>query len=72
MPEPVKLSLENAIAVVTLNRPDVRNAIDDAMRAELVVVLEQVSNDPQVRAVVITGEGRRSAPVAISRACGRG
>ncbi len=58
MPEPVKLSLENAIAVVTLNRPDVRNAIDDAMRAELVVVLEQVSNDPQVRAVVITGEGR--------------
>jgi enoyl-CoA hydratase/carnithine racemase len=41
-----------------LNRPEVRNAINDAMRNELVGVLENVGRDDGVRAVVLTGQGK--------------
>jgi enoyl-CoA hydratase/carnithine racemase len=54
----VELAIEDTIAVVTLNRPEVRNAIDDAMRAELVAVLERVAADNGIRAVVLTGAGK--------------
>lgn len=58
MSDLIMLSIENSIAVVTLNRPDVRNAIDDEMRAQLITVLDNVANDPAVRAVVLTGQGK--------------
>ena len=54
----VELSVEGGIAVATLNRPEVRNAIDDATRAELAAVLDQVSRDGTVRALVLTGAGK--------------
>jgi enoyl-CoA hydratase/carnithine racemase len=54
----VELTIEDAIAVVTLNRPDVRNAINDALRNELVAILERVATDETVRAVVLTGKGK--------------
>ncbi|MFD2183314.1 enoyl-CoA hydratase/isomerase family protein [Rhodoplanes azumiensis] len=53
----VDLVVENGIATVTLSRPEVRNAIHDAMRAELIGVLDRVAEDEAVRAVVITGRG---------------
>lgn len=49
---------EGAVAVVTLNRPDTRNAINDALRDCLIDVLVALEADPEVRAVVITGEGK--------------
>lgn len=54
----VELTVEDKVAIVTLNRPDVRNAINDALRAELVAVLEKVATDQDVRAVVFTGKGK--------------
>ena len=33
----VELTVEDKVAIVTLNRPEVRNAINDAMRTEFVV-----------------------------------
>ena len=54
----VELTVEDKVAIVTLNRPDVRNAINDALRAELVAVLEKVGTDQDVRAVVLTGKGK--------------
>jgi enoyl-CoA hydratase/carnithine racemase len=54
----VLLSVEDGIAVATLNRPDVLNAVDDQMRAELSAVLEQVGADDSIRALVVTGAGR--------------
>lgn len=56
-PTAVELSIEESVATVALNRPAVRNAIDDAMRTELIAVLDRVANDDGVRAVVITGKG---------------
>jgi enoyl-CoA hydratase/carnithine racemase len=53
----VELTIKDGVATVTLNRPDVRNAINDAMRVELITVLERVSIDEEVRAVVLAGAG---------------
>jgi len=58
MPSLVELTIEDAVAVVTLNRPEVRNAINDALRTELVAVLERVAADEAVRALVLTGAGK--------------
>jgi enoyl-CoA hydratase/carnithine racemase len=60
MPDPlqfIEVTVENAVATVTLCRPEVRNAIHDAMRAELIAVLDRIGEDDAVRAVVITGKG---------------
>lgn len=54
----VELAVEDKIAIVTLNRPDVRNAINDALRTELVAILERIGADEAVRAVVLTGKGK--------------
>ncbi|MGB3071591.1 MAG: enoyl-CoA hydratase/isomerase family protein [Ottowia sp.] len=45
------------VAVVTLNRPQTRNALDMPMREELAVVAEHLRTADDVRAVVITGAG---------------
>lgn len=55
--EYIDLAIENGVATVTLDRPDVRNAINDAMRAELIAALDSVAEDEAVRALVITGRG---------------
>ena len=53
----VELAIDEGVATVTLNRPHVRNAVNDAMRAELTAALERLANDDAVRAVVLTGKG---------------
>ena len=53
----VELSISQSIATITLNRPEVRNAIDDQTRTELVAVLDRADNDDNIRAVIITGKG---------------
>jgi len=54
----VLLEVEQTIATITLNRPEVRNAIDDGMRAELIETVDQVGRDAGARALVLTGAGR--------------
>jgi len=46
---------KDGIAVITLNRPEKRNAINIGMRDGLVEALSDVGTDPQVRAVILTG-----------------
>lgn len=53
----IELETSSGIATLALNRPQKRNAISDAMRAELIEALELVANDPSIRALVITGRG---------------
>ncbi len=43
------------LAVITLNRPEVRNAINPLMREELQRAFEDLERDPGVRAVIVTG-----------------
>lgn len=48
----------DAVATITLNRPDKSNAFDDTLIAELIDALKAVERDAEVRAVVITGAGK--------------
>mgnify|MGYP006270461767 CR=1 FL=1 len=43
----------NNIATVTLNRPDARNAMDEATIAELEQVFDKVAADDSIRALVL-------------------
>jgi enoyl-CoA hydratase/carnithine racemase len=54
---PVITEKVGAVAVVTLNRPDKRNAIDIPLRLALADAIEAADRDASVRAVVLTGAG---------------
>lgn len=56
--ELVNFTLDDGIALLTLNRPDKRNAMSDAMRAELVEHLLAIRTDRAIRALVLTGSGK--------------
>jgi len=56
--EAITYSLESQVAWITLNRPEARNAVNDAMREELLQVLTDARTDPDIRAVVLTGAGK--------------
>ena len=58
-PRRVELTIhDGGVAVATLNRPEVLNAVDGPMRAELAQVVERVGHDDGIRALIITGAGR--------------
>jgi methylglutaconyl-CoA hydratase len=48
---------KDGIARVTLNRPEVRNAFDDALVSQLKRIFENIGGDPSVRAMVLAGSG---------------
>jgi methylglutaconyl-CoA hydratase len=56
---PVTLTTDaRGVATLTLNRPDVHNAFDDALIAELDRLLAQLTDDRAVRVVVLAAAGR--------------
>lgn len=54
----IQLEVRDGVAVLTLNRPEKRNAISDDMRTELIDALERVTADRKIRALVLTGSGK--------------
>lgn len=54
----VELTVADGVATVTLNRPEAMNALDLALKEQLLATLQQVADDPAVRCVVLTGRGR--------------
>jgi len=48
---------ESGVAVITMNRPERRNAMSDEMLAALATTLHAVETDTSIRAVVLTGAG---------------
>lgn len=57
-PEVVTIERRGAIAIITLNRPDLLNAVNADMALALGAALETVQNDASIRVGVITGAGR--------------
>jgi enoyl-CoA hydratase/3-hydroxyacyl-CoA dehydrogenase len=53
----VKLELDNQIAVITMNRPQAMNALNEKVLSELQEIVAEIQSNPDVRAVIITGEG---------------
>ncbi|CAG4888358.1 enoyl-CoA hydratase/isomerase family protein [Paraburkholderia saeva] len=56
--EHVDVAVSAQVATVTLNRPDVRNAFNEAMIAELTAVFESMGERQDVRAVVLAANGK--------------
>jgi enoyl-CoA hydratase/carnithine racemase len=55
-------------AVVTLNRPEVHNAFNEAMQAELRALWRQLRTNDDVRAIVLTGSGEKAFCTGMDRA----
>lgn len=54
----IRLDTADGVTTITLARPDALNALNAAMRRELLVALKSAARDASVRAVVMTGDGR--------------
>ena len=53
----LKVEIEQGVARVTLDRPELRNAFDDALIASLQEALTRLRNDADVRVLVLAGSG---------------
>ena len=62
--EHLSYEVEEGIAIVTLKRPEDLNALYQSLLEELAEIPELVQQDPEVRAVIFTGEGKAFAAVA--------
>lgn len=56
--QPVLYAVEGAVARITLNRPEKRNALNEAVIAGVKENLRSAANDERVRVIVIAGAGR--------------
>jgi 2-(1,2-epoxy-1,2-dihydrophenyl)acetyl-CoA isomerase len=54
----ILFSIENAVARLTFNRPEVFNSMNQSMRQEMLEALATCEKDPGIRAVYITGSGK--------------
>jgi enoyl-CoA hydratase/3-hydroxyacyl-CoA dehydrogenase len=54
----VRTETENGVAVLTIDRPDALNALNETVLADLDRAVEAAQNDPAVRVLVVTGEGK--------------
>ncbi|HEX2037190.1 MAG TPA: enoyl-CoA hydratase/isomerase family protein, partial [Chloroflexota bacterium] len=57
---PLLIHQEATTALLTLNRPEARNALDESLLGLLRDALEEAATDTTVRAVVVTGAGERA------------
>ena len=58
MTDSVRWDLDGAVATITLNRPQARNALTAELKTELLRAVRQAGSSPEVRAVLITGAGQ--------------
>jgi 2-(1,2-epoxy-1,2-dihydrophenyl)acetyl-CoA isomerase len=58
MTQSLLTALHHGVLELTLNRPDVLNSFDRAMAQALQVELARAANNPDIRAVLLTGAGR--------------
>ncbi|HKW36567.1 MAG TPA: enoyl-CoA hydratase/isomerase family protein [Burkholderiales bacterium] len=54
----IEIHVDHGVAVLWLNRPEVRNAFNETMIAELTAAFGELDADPAVRAVVLAGRGK--------------
>jgi len=57
-PAPIRVEVADAIATITLDRPDALNALTGPMLADLLAAFRRIARDRAVRAVILTGAGR--------------
>jgi enoyl-CoA hydratase len=57
--ERIRLEIEDGIAVLTVDRPEVRNALDGETVAEIHRALDAIEADGSVRVLIVTGAGEK-------------
>jgi enoyl-CoA hydratase len=58
MEKPVLFEVENGIALIVLNRPERRNAINQALLAHLYDCIDSVASSEDIRVAILTGNGK--------------
>lgn len=58
MPETIKIDVQDSVTYLTLNRPDVHNAMSNQMVAEIIDYLASIRQNRAIRAVVIGAAGK--------------
>ncbi|QTJ66021.1 enoyl-CoA hydratase/isomerase family protein [Rhodococcus sp. ZPP] len=58
MPEDIDVRADGALRIITLNRPDALNAVNDGLHTGLARLWPQLSEDRDARAAVLTGSGK--------------
>src|SRR5512140_1199143 len=53
----LELGFESGVTTVTLNRPEVRNAFNDEVIAEMTAVFSELAEREEVRCIVLAGKG---------------
>jgi enoyl-CoA hydratase/carnithine racemase len=54
----VTFDADGAVGVITLDRPEVHNAVDDAVMEALEAIVDDVDRRPDLRVLILTGAGR--------------
>ena len=73
MSDTILMEREGRVAILTVNRPDKLNALNDQVRIDLLAALDAIEHDAGIGVVVITGSGEKSfiAGADISEFAGR-
>src|SRR5215510_6244408 len=58
--EAIRHELADAVATITLNRPNVHNAMNERMREELTACFTELAQCGEARAIVVTGAGEKA------------
>src|SRR5918997_6986353 len=58
MPEEIDVRADGPLRIITLNRPDALNAVNDALHSGLAELWPRLSADQDARAAVLTGNGK--------------
>ena len=53
-------SLDNGIFIITINRPDKLNALNQEVMSELNTIMDEVYKNTEIRSVIITGAGEKA------------
>ena len=56
--ETIQTSKQDKIFTISLNRPEVHNAMNDTMMKELTNCFQKISNDEEIKVVILTGNGK--------------
>ena len=58
--EAIRYELADAVATITLNRPDVHNAMNERMRQDLTACFTELAHSTEARVIVVTGAGEKA------------
>ena len=56
--ETIEIQRQNKITTITLNRPEVHNAMNEKLMKELTSCFKELNKDNQTRIIILTGKGK--------------